>query len=224
MIGVVERFRFDRSFEAIAGKGGEPLRAAPAAEPSFTREDVELARAEGLARGRAEAVGAEEARRAAEALRQATLDSVVAQLRALLDASAASAEAAANDAVRVAAAIVRKMMPSLWQQGGGREIQQSVVSVLTEMAEEPLIIVRISPSMHEDLPPMLRAAAAEIGAEDRLRIVADAAIAGGDCRLEWRGGGLSRDRQAMTLLIDRVIEQSIGAAKSPEEPLSTEAE
>lgn len=222
MIDVIERFRFDRDFEAFAGTGGDSLRRQPSEEPSFTREDVELARAEGFGRGRSEAVGAEEARREAERLRQQTLDEIVAQVRALLDASSASAEAAGKQAVLVAAAIVRKMMPRYWREGGGKEIEETVSAVLAELAEEPTITVRIAPTLQAELSPGLQVVAAACGADGRLRIITDAGIAAGDCRIEWRDGGLLRDRQAMSRMIDQVIERSVGmAVLSMEKPSDT---
>jgi flagellar assembly protein FliH len=222
MIEVMERFRFDRDFEAFAGAGGDSRRRQPSAEPSFTQEDVELARAEGFGRGRAEAGGAEEARREAEGLRQQTLDAIVTEVRALLDASSASAEAAGKQAVLVAAAIVRKMMPRYWREGGGKEIEEAVSSVLAELAEETTITVRIAPTLQAELRPALQAAAAGCGADARLRIIADTAIAAGDCRIEWRDGGLLRDQQAMSRMIDQVIERSVGmAVLSVEKPSDT---
>lgn len=222
MIEVMERFRFDRDFEAFAAAGGDSPRRQPSGEPSFTREDVELARAEGFGRGRAEAVGAEEARRQAEGLRQQALDAIVSEVRALLNASSASADAAGKQAVLVAAAIVRKMMPRHWRESGGKEIEETVSAVLAELAEEPMITVRISPTMQAELSPALQAVAAGCGADGRLRIIADAGIASGDCRIEWRGGGLLRDRQAMSRMIDQVIERSVGmAVLSVEKPSDT---
>jgi len=181
----IQRFRFDRSFEALGGPGDHGRPAGRSAERTFTSQDVEQARAEGFARGRAESVGAEEARREAERLRQQVLDTIASQVGAVLDGAAESAQAAVTEAVLVAAAIVRKMMPRL---------------------------------------PALQMAARECGAEDRLRVLAGDGVSPGDCRIEWRNGGLLRDRLAMTRAIDAVIERSLGAAALPEGPTAERAE
>jgi flagellar assembly protein FliH len=213
---VIQRFCFDRSFEAL-GTGGQGRPGGRVPEKSFTSEDVEQARAEGLARGRAEAVGAEKARRDAEGLRQRALEDIAAQLRLVLDGAAASAQTAVTEAVLVSSAIVRKMMPRLWREGGAKEIEETVRAFLIERLEEPMLTVRVAPALHGELLAALHTVARECGAEDRLRVLADQAIPSGDCRLEWRDGGLLRDRLAMTRAMDEVIERSLGVAVLPDE-------
>lgn len=221
----IQRFRFDRSFEALGGAGDQGRPAGRAAERTFTSQDVEQARAEGFARGRAEAVGAEEARREAERLRQRVLETIASQVGAVLDGAAESAQTAVTEAVLVAAAIVRKMMPRLWRECGAHEIEETVRAALTELSDEPMLTVRIAPELHQELLPALQMAARECGAEDRLRVLAADGVPPGDCRIEWRHGGLSRDRLAMARAIDEVIERSLGAAALPEvEPTAERAE
>lgn len=212
----IQRFRFDRSFEALGGARDRGRPAGRAAERTFTSEDVEQARAEGFARGRAESVGAEEARREAERLRQRALEAIASQVGAVLDGAAESAQTAVSEAVLVASAIVRKMMPRLWRESGAREIEDTVRAALTELTDEPMLTVRIAPELHQDLLPALQRAARECCAEDRLRVLAGDGVPPGDCRIEWRNGGLLRDRLTMTRAIDEVIERSLGAAALPE--------
>ena len=220
----IQRFRFDRSFEALGGAGDHGRPSGRAAERTFTSQDVEQARAEGFARGRAEAVGAEEARREAERLRQRVLEIITSQVGAVLEGAAESAQTAVTEAVLVAAAIVRKMMPRLWRERGAHEIEETVRAVLTELTDEPMLTVRIAPELHQELLPALQMVARECGAEDRLRVLAGNGVPPGDCRIEWRNGGLLRDRLAMTRAIDEVIERSLGAAALPEGPTAERAE
>jgi flagellar assembly protein FliH len=210
--GTVQRFQFERRFDASGGRGDAARPGSVAVEPMFSREDLERARADGFARGRAEAVGAEEARRGAERLRQQTLDAVAAEVRSLVDAAAASAASAAEGAILVAAAVVRKLLPQRWREGAAAEIGALVRDVLAGLAEEPLITVRVAPQMTAELRSNLESAVAAGGAEARLRVVGDAAIAEGDCRIDWRDGGVSRDRQAMWRELEVVIEEALGLA------------
>lgn len=219
----VERFRFERSFDVLAGRmagasSPPPAADAAAAAPTITREDVEQARAEGFARGRAEAVAAEEARRAAEQQHRQALDAIGLQLRSLIEERAAAVEAAAVDAVLVAAAMVRKLMPRLWREGAAAEIEAMVREALAGLAEEPRITVRVAPALHARLLADLQPVAADCGAEDRLQVLADAGMSPGDCVIDWRGGGICRDQQAMWREIDRMIEAATGAAMLPQAP------
>lgn len=217
---LVERFRFDRSFDVLAGRmtSANPppaANAAAAATPVITRQDVEQARAEGFARGQAEAATAEEARRSAEQKHQQTLDVIGAEIRTLIADRTAAAEAGAVDAVLVAAAMVRKLMPHHWREGALAEIGELVRDVLARLAEEPRITVRVAPSLHARLLADLQPVAADCGFEGRLRVLADASVSPGDCVVDWRGGGIRRDQQAMWREIDRVIEAAAGVAVLP---------
>lgn len=219
----VERFRFERSFDVLAGRMAgatppPPAADAAAAAAKITREDVEQARAEGFARGRAEAAAAEEARRAAERRHRQALDALGLQLRTLIAARAAAVEAASADAVLVAAAITRKLMPRYWREGAAVEIEAMVRGALAGLAEEPRITVRVAPALHARLLADLQPVAADCGAEGRLQVLADAGISPGDCVIDWRGGGVCRDQQAVWREIDRVIEAATGAAMLPQAP------
>lgn len=219
----VERFRFERSFDVLAGRMAgatppPPAADAAAAAAKITREDVEQARAEGFARGRAEAAAAEEARRAAERRHRQALDALGLQLRTLIAARAAAVEAASADAVLVAAAITRKLMPRYWREGAAVEIEAMVRGALAGLAEEPRITVRVAPALHARLLADLQPVAADCGAEGRLQVLADAGISPGDCVIDWRGGGVCRDQQAVWREIDRVIEAATGAVMLPQAP------
>ena len=78
--------------------------------------------------------------------------------------------------------------------------------------------MRVAPQLQAGLLADLQAVAADCGAEGRLRVLADAGISPGDCRIDWRGGGILRDQQAMWREIDRVIEAAVGMAVLPERP------
>ncbi|MFO1112953.1 MAG: FliH/SctL family protein [Rhodospirillales bacterium] len=215
----VERFRFDRSFDVLAGRmasAAPPPPAVVASAPVITRKEVEQARTEGYARGRAEVEAAEEAHRAAEQEHRQSLDAIGAQLQAMLEDRAAAAEAASADAVLVAAAMVRRLLPHHWREGAAAEIEAMVREALAGLAEEPRITVRVAPDLHARLLAGLERVAAECGAEGRLRVQADAGISSGDCVIDWRGGGICRDQQAMWREIDRMIEAATGVAMPPQ--------
>ena len=212
----IQRYRFDRCFDGLAaGRPATALTLTPApapapAEPGFTRQDIERARAEGLARGRAEVAAAEEQRRAAERQRLQLVEALVAEVGALRDGAAAAAEAATMQAILVANAIARKLMPRRWREGAGGEIAEVVRRTLAGLAEPQAVTVRVSPELHAALQADLLAAA-EGGVAD-LKVVADAAIAAGDCRIDWPGGGVLRDEGALWREIDRVTEAVLGVA------------
>ena len=52
--------------------------------------------------------------------------------------------------------------------------------------------------------------------EGKLTVLGDAAMAPGDCRIEWNEGGAERNAEAMWKDIDLIIEQNIGAGDESE--------
>ena len=62
---------------------------------------------------------------------------------------------------------------------------------------EPRITLRAAPVVVEALKDRLDEIAHEEGYEGRVMIAEDAHMTGGDCRIEWRGGGAERSEQAI---------------------------
>jgi flagellar assembly protein FliH len=67
---------------------------------------------------------------------------------------------------------------------------------------EPRIILRAAPDVVAALEGRVADIAHEEGYEGRVMLAVDPAITGGDCRIEWRGGGSERS--------EAVIESAIG--------------
>jgi hypothetical protein len=85
--------------------GADPLLANPLnaeLEGAYTSEDMQRARADGIALGRAEAIAEYDIERESERRRQDTLDAVSERLAELLAKSAQAAEEAARDALVIA--------------------------------------------------------------------------------------------------------------------------
>ena len=62
---------------------------------------------------------------------------------------------------------------------------------------EPRITVRAAPAVTEVLEPRLADIAHQEGYEGRVMVAPDPAMAAGDCRIEWRGGGAERSESAI---------------------------
>jgi flagellar assembly protein FliH len=78
---------------------------------------------------------------------------------------------------------------------------------------EPRITLRAAPAVAEVLEPRLADIAHEEGYEGRVMVAADAGMTGGDCRIEWRGGGAERSEKiiedALTALIAHRFSSSV---------------
>jgi flagellar assembly protein FliH len=218
-----EPYLFDRWFDAVLPD--DPLVSGSTAEhhgsvePAYTSEDMQRARADGIALGRAEAIAEYDIERERERRRQDTLDAVAERLAELLTKSAQAAEEAGRDALVIAVAVARKLLPRLYREHACSEIEGFVESILARIQDTPTVTVRISPTLVAELAPGIEAAMAASGHEKRLRVVGDTAVAEGDCRIEWSGGGIIRDQTILWREIDALMAECAGSvATRPASP------
>lgn len=198
-----ERYLFERGFQAA--ETGDAAAAA-----SFTADDVERARAEARAVGRADAVAEmtqSDERRIAIAVE--AIVAALAEARRQFDNLRTFCEAAA---VGVAAAITRKMLPEFYRREGANEIMAMVTSLLPTLLDSPKLTLRLNGVDCERLAKRLQEAAGASGFDGRLLILADAGIAVGDCRVEWAHGGASRDGARLWQDIEATLAAALPAA------------
>jgi flagellar assembly protein FliH len=68
-----------------------------------------------------------------------------------------------------------------------------VADCLHKLHREPRLVVRVAPNLAEALRTDIDALCAEHGFAGRVVILAEDALAGADCRIEWADGGIERD-------------------------------
>lgn len=240
----VRKFLFDESFDVDLhphghGHGYEPEYEEPAPEPpppAFGEAELGAAREagfqEGVAAGReaghvqgyaeGHAAGLEEGTAAGRAEVAATVEALGAQaldriahgVASLIAERDASNAARRDQPVHIALAIVRKLLPELARRSGVAEIEAMVRACVTELIDEPRLVVRVADDSLDIVRERLEATITSRGFGAKLMIVGDPALAAGDCRIEWAEGGAERD--TARLLAD--VEQC--AARLLEAPVS----
>ena len=83
------------------------------------------------------------------------------------------------------------------------------------LVNTPHIVVRVSADIHDLAQQKLEDIARARGFDGRLMVVADAAIAVGDCRIEWADGGINRDRETTLATINDAVSRYTAAASWP---------
>ncbi|SDG68449.1 FliH/SctL family protein [Roseospirillum parvum] len=184
----------------------EPEETPP--PPTYSAEELEEARAEAHARGRAEAfeeMATAIDRQAADALESVAqvLPEAVRQVRALTDT-------AVEQAAGVAAAIARKVLPASADQVMLDELKALLASVLPDLLEEPRLVVRVHESLAETVRQRLQPMAETAGFEGRLVVIGDTLTAPGDGRVEWAGGGVERRLDRLWAQIDTALSEHLG--------------
>ncbi len=199
------KYLFDEDFAT----GEKPTITVVEAERR--RVDAEsLAYRNGFTAGQAQAQG-EATQRIANAL------GVIADGLERLNRALASIEARLeSEAVEVAVAVASKLAPELIAREPFTEISALATDCFRQLVTTPHIVVRISADIHDAGQEKLEEIARARGFEGRLMVLADGALAPGDCHIEWSEGGIKRDQAATLSVISDVVGRYVAARTATE--------
>ncbi len=209
------KFMFDTTFEGIDPEAFDA--AARARLPRFSEEELENARAEALAQGTT--MGLEQARAETERAIAKSLDKIDHGLKALQ----ATDQARRKEAARLALAIGRKLAAALLEREPLAEIEALVRECLSEVADEPRVVIRVDQALLEQLKGRLETVKTESGFGGEVIVLGGDVGAGSDCRVEWADGGAERSLAVVEDEVAEVIERffrecDAGAAEASTPP------
>lgn len=183
--------------------------------PVFSEEELAAARAQGYAEGETAGkslgygqgfvdgnnAGRKEGYEQAKAEIEATvnarianaLDQIAGGVQQLIAARAATNAMRADQPVHIALAVVRKLMPELARRGGLAEVEAMVRACLTDLMDEPRLVVRVADDTVDVVREHLNEMIQGRGFSATLMVVGDPTVAPGGCRIEWAEGGMERD-------------------------------
>jgi flagellar assembly protein FliH len=200
-----QKYLFDVSFDAPE----QPFPAGKPPEPVFTRADLEAARDEAAAQGRAAALA--EAACARDERTTAALEALGRDIGALIAARAALAREAEDQAVSVLRAVLQKTVPALCRKDPLAEIEALVAGCLADVADEPRLVLRVNDKLFDAVQARLAAIVQAGGYAGKIVLLADEALADGDGRVEWADGGAERDTRRIAQDIDAVLARALAA-------------
>jgi flagellar assembly protein FliH len=191
------KFTFDTEFRGPSDVVSTAARARQ--KKTMTVEEIEAMCA------RAEAQGTEAATvRAAENIDR-TIAILIAALRAALDQSHAQIESVRAEASLLALAAAKKIAPAALAALPAGDVENALREAMHQAIGEPRITLRAAPDVVAALESRIADIAHQEGYDGRVMIAADPAIAGADCRIEWRGGGSERSEAAIEAALDTLI-------------------
>jgi len=191
MTVTTRKFTFDDFFDFDRQPEVAPeVQDAPPPSPLFSEAELAEARAAGFEEGRMQALLDHE-RSDANRL-AAAVERIADGMVALSQAETARNRNFQSVALDVALATVRKLMPELARRFGQNEIESVVVESLGEQHDEPRLVIRVPDAAFEPLAGRIESLAAKRGYAGKTVILADAALAPADCRIEWADGGVER--------------------------------
>lgn len=116
-----------------------------------------------------------------------------------------------TEAVEVAVAVANKLAPELIAREPFAEISALATECFRHLVATPHVAVRVGREAFEGTREKLEEIARARGFEGRLAVLADDALAPGDCRIEWSEGGVNRDRASTQAAIDDAVSRYIAA-------------
>ena len=193
----VAKFNFDTEFRAEGDLVSNAARARQ--RKVFTQEEIDQmfakARGEGLKAGQV---------RAAEAL-SASVAQFGETLRTTLSGAQRELENLREEASRIAFTAARKLAPIAIAAFPVGDDEEALREAIHHAIGEPRVELRASQDVIDALAGRLEEIAHDEGFDGRIVASADPGIAGGDCRIEWRGGGAERSLAALEAAVGELI-------------------
>jgi flagellar assembly protein FliH len=197
------KFLFDHDF----GSGGSKPMILVADHKAKLAQAEQIAYRNGFAAAESQAAAAADRSLAAALAAAATaLDKLHADLSAL----EARLE---TEAVEVAVAVARKLMPELMAREPLAELSALAGECFRHLVGVPHVAVRISEALYQLGHEALTRVARDRGFEGSLVVLADPTVADGDCRIEWADGGVVRDRNAIEAAIAELVARYLAARR-----------
>jgi flagellar biosynthesis/type III secretory pathway protein FliH len=197
VLGVLYAEDFDDLGESLRHAAPDPVPEPEIIEPSFTRAELDAARAEARAAGRAEM--------------ERGLSATRLHMLSLLANGVAESRAGAREVSMAAAESMAKLMltmlnlclPALCKHHGAAELSALVKTILPALIDEAKIIVRVNTQM----VPVMEAEVAALDFElaERINVLPTDAVAPGDARISWADGSVTRDAGSARRLVEDAL-------------------
>jgi len=199
MVSAPAKFLFDNDF-AAGGRSSKPT-------ISLTEHAEKVAQAEAAAHAR----GFAEAQTKAEQKATVALERITTLLQGLDRSLAAVHARLETEAVGVAVAVAKKLIPALVAREPLAEISALAADCFRHLVASPHVVVRVSDTLHASARERLDEIIRRLGLDSRLVVLGEPEIAPGDCRIEWADGGICRDSAVLTAAIDQAVTRYISA-------------
>jgi flagellar assembly protein FliH len=195
------KFLFEDDFAGDARKGARHI------SPAVHEAALAAARAEAYRHG---AAAAETKTASRSAVASERIAAALQTLARGLSAIEARLEA---ESVEVAVAVANKLSPALIAAEPLAEIAALAASCFRQLVAAPHVVVRVDETTYVAAQARLKEIAHMQGFDGRLVVLAEPALAAGDCRIEWADGGLTRDRAATAAAIGEAVTRYVAARR-----------
>lgn len=202
-----DRFDDGAAAEQAAEPDPEPEPEPEPEAPTYSEEELQLAREDAYVAGHAAAL--EEASVVQGRALAEAVQSVAAQLPGLQGQIADINGEIGELAARVAIDVCRKLLPHCPEDYAAREISALVQALLPSLANQPRLVVRVGPSLSGATRRVLDGMAERSGFDGRIVVLDDHGLGEGEARVEWADGGAERNTSRLWAEVDALVERNI---------------
>jgi len=208
-MSTASKYTFDVEFRPEGDLVSNAARARQ--KKTYTTEEIDQlsarAREQGMKAGQV---------RATEAL-AAEISNLASMLREVLARSHRATDDVREEASLLALSAARKLAAAAIDQLPAADVELTLRGALHHAIGEPRIVLHASQRAVDILKPQLDEIAQQEGFDGRVAIGIDPALAAGDCRIDWRGGGAERSEGAIEAAIAELITRRFSNPSSAEE-------
>ncbi|WP_373085542.1 hypothetical protein [Sneathiella sp.] len=144
-----------------------------------------------------------------------TLAAISTQLQELMGTHDAKMLAVKRDAAQLALTIAKKLASSLIQQHPEEEVLKLFEECLSDLRDEPRIVVRASDDICEKLAGKVDEISIASGFQGNVILLPDQTKKTGDCRVEWADGGVERNLEDLQQKMSGIVSRFAQSIRSP---------
>jgi flagellar assembly protein FliH len=186
------------NFDTVFGSKGAP---STHARSTYSSDEVETIRRETFALGKADT----EAQ--AAAARTATLAAIAESLIRMIGEFDGAVKAMREDSAAIAIEVGRKLAEVALDAFPLKEVETLLADCLHKLHREPRIVVRLAPANADALRAEIDTLCQQHAFAGRIVILAEPALTGSDCHIEWADGGVERDLATTFTAIEQSAER-----------------
>lgn len=176
--------------------------------PTFSEEEVEIARQQGYEAGKEEGLAA-----TTETLTKQINETLVKIDEKLIPAfqkQDSINHEISRAAHSLAIGVCKKMMPAMAKQNSFGEVEKVIEEVFSKALEVPSITIVVHADLVEAVEIRLCELAKEKEYKGRIHVKANKANEPSDCRVDWANGGIERNTNELWANITSILKRNIG--------------
>jgi flagellar assembly protein FliH len=202
-----QKFLFDKndfSPEAIQAALEAEMEPPP---PSFSEDEISEAKRTSYAKGKKE--GLEEAENGHIRHIDDLVQKITENFSTLFAEEDSRVSLYERETIELFNCVFKKIYPTINEKFGLEEVKKIIEMTLENHRTTPEIIIEVPPEYVKDIQEQMDNAIKNIHSTGECSVKANNSLSAGDCRLTWNSGGTSRDHNAISEQIGKLVQDTL---------------